>query len=101
MSTTLPRIGRGTYLTHFVGPSDEGPDRHRWEVHTDAQGMNRQDVLALIASLSMTLDLFPAPDFYADLKFANDTTELAQAELARVRAERDEARADLRRIIEG
>jgi len=79
-------LGRGTTLTHFTGPSDD-PDRHRWEVYSDARGMNRADVLALIAHLAETLSQYPAPTFYEDLRFANDTTEQALETVKRLRRE--------------
>ena len=100
-------LGRGTTLTHFTGPSDD-PDRHRWEVYSDARGMNRSDVLALMGALAESLRIFPAPSFYDDLKFSNDTAEIAldgakvlRRERDDARKERDDARRDLERIISG
>lgn len=64
------------HIARFCGPLHAGEDRQRWEISTAAQGMTRTEVLALISHLALDVAAHPAPDFSADLKFANDTAEL-------------------------
>lgn len=95
---TQVSIGRGTTLTRFTGPSDD-PDRLRFEIYSDARGMNRDDALELMIELAAQMRAHPAPNGEAELKFANDTAELLLDANRRLRDERDAARRALDVVV--